>query len=161
MKDCLQSSFHHILEWFVILTLLVLEFHVCSILVASLSMICLSNSQSMRFIVSSNLKTQMTFLMNSSSCSLFFNKKSLVFIMYSYLMVIVIVRGAWSEISLQDGWITWWLSLLESLWRNIRSNTESDTISMSEYIVGIGLIGTNSSKLNKSTRINRSSLIKE
>jgi len=43
--------------------------------------------------VSSDLKTQMTSLMNFSSCLLFFDKESLVFIMCSSSMVIVMVRG--------------------------------------------------------------------
>ena len=53
------------------------------------------------------------------------------------------------------------LSLLKSLQRNIRSNTESDTPSVSEYLVGIGLVEIDKSKLNESTIINRSLLIKE
>ena len=86
-----------------ILALLALEFYTCLILVARLSTIYSNDLQSLRFAVSSDLKTQMTFLMNFFSCLLFFGKESLVFITYSSLMAIVIVRGAWSEISLQDG----------------------------------------------------------
>ena len=50
----------------------------------------------------SDLKTPMTSLMNFSSYSLFFDKESLVFIMCSSLIVMVIVRGAWSEVSHQE-----------------------------------------------------------
>ena len=53
------------------------------------------------------------------------------------------------------------LSLLESLQRNIRSNTKSDTPSVSEYLVEIGLVEIDKSKLNESAIINRLLLIKE
>ena len=161
LRDYLHLLFHQILECFIILTLLVLDFHACLILVAKLSTVCSSNLQFPRFVMSSDLKTLMTSLMNFSSCSLFFGKESLVFIMCSSSMAIVIVREAWSEVSHQEGWIACWLSLLELLWRNIRSNTKSDTPSISEYLVGIGLVETDKSKLNKSAIINRSSLIVE
>ena len=76
-----------------ILTLLVLDIYACSILVANLSTVCSSNLQFLRFVISSDLKTPMTSLMNFSSCSLFFGKGSLVFIMCSSSIVMVIVRG--------------------------------------------------------------------
>ena len=161
LRDHLYSLFHQILECFVILTLLALDFHNYSIPVAKLSTVCSSDLQFPRFVMSSNLKTSMTSLMNFSSCSLFFGKESLVFIMCSSLMVMVIVRRAWSEVSCQEEWIACQLSLLESLQRNIRSNTKSDIPSISKYIVGIGLVGINKSRLNDSAIINRSLLIEE
>ena len=161
LRDRLQSLFHHILECFVILTLLALAFQACLILAANRLITCSRDSRSKRFVVSSDLKTQMTSLMNSSSSSLFFDRENLEVIMCSSSMGIVIVRETWSEMSLQDGWIEWLLSSLDLLWRNIRSITESDSPDVSEYLVGIGLVGAKRSKLNKSTRIKRSSLIEE
>ena len=105
LRDRLQSLFHHILECFVILTLLALVFQACLILAANRLMTCSRDSQSTRFVVSSNLKTQVTSLMNSSSSLLFFDRENLEVITCSSSMGIVIVRGAWSEMSLQDGWI--------------------------------------------------------
>ena len=82
-----------------ILTLLVLDFHTCSVLVAKLLIVCSSDSQFLRFVTSSDLKTPMTSLINFSSCLLLFGKESLVFITCSSSMVMVIVRGAWLEVS--------------------------------------------------------------
>ena len=45
--------------------------------------------------------------------------------------------------------------------KNIRSNTEFDIPVVSKYLVGIGLIGIDSSKLDKSARINKLLLIEE
>jgi len=53
------------------------------------------------------------------------------------------------------------LSLVDPLHKNIRSITELDSLSVSEYLVDIGLIGVNKSKLKESAMIIRSSLIEE
>jgi len=53
--------------------------------------------------MSSDLKALMTSLMNFFSYSLLFGKESLVFIMCSSSMAMVIVRGAWLEVSCQEG----------------------------------------------------------
>jgi len=53
------------------------------------------------------------------------------------------------------------LSSLDPLQRNIRSMTELDSSIVSEYLVGIGLVGVDSSRSNKSAIISKSSLIDE
>jgi len=55
----------------------------------------------------------------------------------------------------------WLLSLLDPLHRNIRSMTELDSSVVSEYLVGTGLVGVDSSKLNELAIIKRSSLMDE
>ena len=79
----------------------------------------------------------------------------------SSIMVMTIVRGAWLDESLQLGWIKWLSNLLEPLQRNMRSMTEFESYSLSEYLVGTWLVGFDNSKLNESTIIRRSSLIEE
>jgi len=76
-------------------------------------------------------------------------------------MGMVIMRGAWSDISHQLGWIMWPLSSLDPLYRNIRLVTELDSPVISEYLVGTGLVGVDSSKLNESATIKRSLLMDE
>ena len=56
LRDRLQSLFYHILEYFVILTLLALAFQARLILAANRLTTCSRDSQSKRFVVSSNLK---------------------------------------------------------------------------------------------------------
>jgi len=124
-------------------------------------MTCSRDSWSKRFVVLSDLKTQVTYLMNSSSSLLFFDKENLEVITCSSSIRMVIVREAWLEVSLQDRWIKWLLSSLDPLQRNIRLITESDSLDVSEYLVGIGLVRVERSKLKKSTRIKRSSLVEE
>ena len=51
------------------------------------------------------------------------------------------------------------LSYYNILWRNIRSITELASLLVSEYLVGVGLVSINKSKLNESAKIIRSSLI--
>ena len=75
-----------------ILTLLVLDFYTFSIPVAKLSTVCSRDSQFIRLVMSSDLKILITSLMNFFSCSLFFDKESLVCIICSSLIVMVIVR---------------------------------------------------------------------
>jgi len=53
----------------------------------------------------------------------------------------------------------WPLSSLDPLHRNIRSMTELNSPVVSEYLVETGLVGVNSSKLNKSAIIKRLSLM--
>ena len=53
------------------------------------------------------------------------------------------------------------LSSQDPLQRNIRSMTELDSPIVSEYLVGIGLVGVDSSRSNESVIISKSSLIDE
>ena len=79
--------------------------------------------------------------------------------MFSSVIGIDTVKGAWSNKKCKLGWIKWLLSSIDLLQRNIRSITEFDSPSVSEYLVGIGLVGSGSSKLKESAIIIRSSLI--
>ena len=76
-------------------------------------------------------------------------------------MDMVIKRGAWSEERQQLGWIECWLILVDPYQRNIRLMTEFVSPTVSEYLVGQGLISVDRTKLNESAIIIRSSLIEE
>ena len=159
LRDQLQSSFHHFLECFVMLTFLAFVFQAWSILDASELTTCSKDSWFDRIKVLRNLKITTTSLMNASSSLLFFGKESLEDWMNSSAMGIVTVKGMWSKVRCHSGWIKWLLGSLNPLYRNIRSMIEFDSPTVSEYLVGIGLVGSNKSKLNESAIIKRSSLI--
>ena len=99
--------------------------------------------------------------MNVASSSLSFGIESLDEAINSSVMGIVIVRGAWLDDKSQLGWIEWLLSSVDPLHKNIRSITELDSPSVSGYLVGMGLIGVNKSRLKESAMMIRSSLIEE
>ena len=61
----------------------------------------------------------------------------------------------------QSEWIEWLSSSDELHQRNMRSTTEFELFVLSEYLVGIWLIGTDRFKLKESAIIRRSSLIDE
>ena len=54
-----------------------------------------------------------------------------------------------------------WLILLDPYGRNIRSMVELASPTMSEYLVGQGLVGDERARLNESAIIKRSSLMDE
>jgi len=85
----------------------------------------------------------------------------LVGLTLSSTMLIVMVRGAWSNIRCQSECIKWLFNLLEPLWRNMRSMTEFESLTLSKYLVGTWLVGLDKSRLNKSAIIRRSSLMVE
>jgi len=76
-------------------------------------------------------------------------------------MGISIERGAWSDNSRDSGRMEWLFNSLDLLRRNIRSMTELDSPSVSENLVGPGLVGDESSRSKESAIINKSSLIEE
>ena len=159
LKDWLQSSFHHFLECLVMLMFLALENQAYSSPDASELTVCSSDS---RFVINKvlrDLNMEMTSLTNFSSSLLFLSIVSLKDWMNSSVMEMVIVRSAWSDVSCQSGWIMWLLSSLDPLHRNIRLMTKLNSPVISEYLVGTGLVGIDSSKLNESVIIKRSSLI--
>jgi len=55
----------------------------------------------------------------------------------------------------------WLFNLFNPFQRNIRSMTEFESLTLSEYLVGTWLAGIDKSRLNKSAIIMRSSLIVE
>ena len=141
------------------LTLLALAFQACLTLATSKLTTCSRDIWFKRFEVSRDLKTRATSLMNASFSLLFFGNKNLEVRTSFSMMEMVIVRDAWLEVSCHSRWITWLLSSLKPLWRNIRLITESNSPIVSEYLVRTGLVGIERSRLNESAIIKRSSLI--
>ena len=72
-----------------------------------------------------------------------------------------IERGAWSEDSWDSVRMVCRSNSIEPHQRNIRSMTESDSLAVSENLVGPGLVGTDKARSNESAIINKLSLIKE
>ena len=144
-----------------ILVHLVFFLHVCLIDTARVLTTFSSLSLSVKLEVLRFLRAAVTSLMNNSSSSLFFTIENLDVIMFSSVIGMVIVSGAWSEESHQSGWIKWLLSSEEPLCRNMRSMTELDSLSVFEYLVGTWLVGTDKSKLKESVIIIRLSLIEK
>ena len=99
-----------------------------------------------------------TSLIKFFSSLLFFTIKDLNESIFSSLMAIVTERGAWSDNKHKSEWMEWVLISIDPLYKNIRSITEFNLMSESEYLVGIWLVGNNSSRLKESAIIIRSSL---
>jgi len=76
-------------------------------------------------------------------------------------MVIVMVRGMWSNVRYQSGCIKWLFNLLDLLQRNIRLMTKFESLTLSEYLVRTWLVELDKSELNESVTIRQSSLIIE
>ena len=104
------------------------------------------------------LITNETSLMKFFSSLLFFAIEDLNKPILSSSMAIVTERGAWSEVKHKSGWMELLLISVDPLYKNIRSMTKFNPISESEYLVGIQLVGNNSSRLKESAIIIRSSL---
>ena len=81
--------------------------------------------------------------------------------MFSLAIGIDTIRGTWSNERHQSGWIKWLLSSADPLQKNTRSITKLALPLVLEYLVGIGLVGSDKSKLKESAIIIRSSLIEE
>jgi len=78
--------------------------------------------------------------------------------MYSSSIVIITNRGAWSDESQRSGWMKWLLTSVDLLHKNMRSITKFALVLESKYLVGTWLIGSKSSRLNKSAIVKRSLL---
>jgi len=76
-------------------------------------------------------------------------------------MGILIKRGVWLDNSRDSERIEWLFNSLDPLRRNIRLMTELDSLSVSENLVGPGLVGDESSRSKESAIINKSLLIEE
>jgi len=100
-------------------------------------------------------------LMKAASFLLSLMIEHLVELTLSSTMIIVMVRGAWSNIRCQLRCIEWLFNLLDLLWRDMRSMTKFELLTLTEYLVGTWLVGLDKSRLNKSVIIRRSSLIVE
>ena len=94
----LQSLFHQLLECFVILIIFEFFVHADSIILAKLVMIFSNWNISKIFEVSNFEKDVITFFMNESSSSLFFEMVLLWRLIFSSVIGIVIINGIWSEV---------------------------------------------------------------
>ena len=154
-----HSSFHHCLECFVILICLVFLVHACLIFDSKMLTMSSSLSQYVKLEMFRLLMIIVASLTKAAFSLLFFGIKSLNKMMFSSVIGIEIVRGVWSDERYQLGWIEWLLSSFDPLQRNIRSITELASPLVLEYLVGIGLVGINKSKLNGLAIIIRLSLV--
>ena len=102
-----------------------------------------------------------TFLIKLASSLLFFTMKNFDEMMFSSVMGIDTVRGAWSKESHQSGCMKWLLSSVKPLCKNIRLMTEFESPAMSKYLVETQWVGIDRSKLKESAMIIRSSLVAE
>ena len=102
-----------------------------------------------------------TSLMKATSSLLSLMIEYLVELMLFLTMGMVIVRGVWSDVRCQLGYIKWLFNLLDPLQKNIRSMTKFESLTLSEYLVRTWLVGLDKSRLNKLATIRRSSLIVE
>jgi len=89
------------------------------------------------FDVSTLANEVITLLTNSTSSTLFLVSVLLQVGMCSSMIRIKIIRGTWSDVSRQSGWIVWELISKELHCKNIRSMTEFELLASSEYLVGI------------------------
>ena len=72
-----------------------------------------------------------------------------------------IIRGMWSEDKWESGRMMCQSNSIDPHLRNIRSITESDSLAMSENLVGPGLMGEDRARSNESAIIIKSSLVEE
>ena len=157
----LHSLFHQLLDCLVILTCFEFALHAflileASVLVTTSSLLLSDKSPTLILLIACE-----TLLIKLSFSLLFFAMENFDETMFSSVIEIVTVRGAWSEERYQYGLIEWLLSSVELHCKNMRSMTEFASPVMSEYLVGIQWVGINRSKLKESARIIRLSLIAE
>ena len=113
------------------------------------------------FDVSSDLKFEITSLINSVSCSLLGAMVSFDVWIISSKIRMSIERGTWSKDSRELGRMECLSSSAEPYQRNIKSITELDSPAVSENLVGPGLVGDDRARSKESAIIIKSSLIEE
>ena len=136
LRSLLQLSFHYALEHFVMLTFLEFLNQILSILKA---IFCTTDSRfstlEMEY-VSMFLREEMISLIKEHSSLLFLIKECFLVCNCSSIMEMSTDIRAWSEVSLQLGWI-WWLSNSWELGRKkIRFRTEFKSWTLSANLVG-------------------------
>ena len=157
-SDRQQSLFHHALECLVIFISLEFFHHDSSMLD---EIDWTTSSRVLVFwimVVFTFFVIWMTFSMNWFSSSLSFASDHYVCDILSLQMDTLTVIRAWSDKSLQFGWIQWQLNSGEEGWRNTKSRTELALWSLLENLVGTFLRGLEMSKENESTMSKRESL---
>ena len=160
-RSLLQSLFHQLLEYLVMLMILELFSQALLILLTNSLMmlsklVMLDKLDVLRF-----LMDIVIFLMKATSSLLSLMIECLAELILFSMMGIVIVRGTQSDIRCQSGCIKWLFNLLDPPWRNMRLMTKFESLTLSEYLFGTQLVELNKSRLNKSAAIRRSSLIVE
>ena len=157
----LHELVHHCFECFDTFDLLACFVHAWLIIGPNWLTMVLSLSTLLIFEVSRRVKFAKASLKNSFSWSLPGVITSLVSGMISSQIGMSTVNGAWLEDSHKSGWMECQSNSLELHLRNIKSMTELDSLTVSENLVGLGLMGDNSAKSSESAIIIRSSLIEE
>ena len=107
------------------------------------------------------LKFKITSLINLVSCSLLGLIVSLDIWMILLKIGMSIKRGAWSEDRRESGRMEWLSSSADLYHRNIRSITELDSPTVSENLVGPGLVGEDRVRSKESAIMIKSLLIEE
>ena len=100
----------------------------------------------------------MMFSMNWFSSLLLFASNHHIYDILSLQMDTLTVIRAWSNESLQFGWIQWWLNSREEEQRNTKSITELALWSLSENLVGTFSRGLEMFQENESAMSKRESL---
>ena len=127
LRSLQQLSSHQALECFMMLTFLECLCHILSTLMAS--ELTISSS-----ILLSRMKSILRFLIKFINSSIKWSSSSLFlvrdhFIVWIYFSTIdmLIVMGAWSDVSFQSGWIQWLLCSVELSQKKTRSKTEFES----------------------------------
>ena len=107
------------------------------------------------------LKFKITSLINLVSCSLLGLIVSLDIWMILLKIGMSIKRGAWSEDRQESGRMEWLSSSADLYQRNIRSITELDSPTVSENLMGPGLVRKDRARSKESVIMIKSLLIKE
>ena len=160
-RDWPHSSVHYCLECFMILNFFAFLVHACFISTLSWLTVCSKLFLLIKLDISRFLKINITSLIKVISYLLFCRIDDLEVLTISSAMGIVIVRETWLEERWLSGWIECLSSSLDLYRRNIRLIIKFASPIVSKYLVGQGLVDVNKAKLNESTIIMRSSLIKE
>ena len=131
-----QSLFHYALEYLVILTIFKYLNQISSILVAKCWTTFSKDSAFWIIEVFKFLINWMRSLINHFSSSLPLTKDHHLVRIFSSLIEISTVIGAWSDKILQSGWIWWQLNSVEEDWVKTRSKTEFEFWSLFANLIG-------------------------
>ena len=155
---CQQSSFHHALKCLVILTIFEHLNQMSSILVTKCWTTSSKDLASWIGDVFKFLINQVRPSIKRFSSSLPLTKECRLVGMFSSSMWMSTVIGAWSDISLQSGWIWWWLNFIDEGWVKTRSKTEFEFWSLSENLVGKFSVRLDKAREKESAILNNMSL---
>ena len=153
-----QFLFHQALECLVMLTIFECLNYMSSILIKRFWMISSKVSEFQMDEVFKFLILWMRFSRNRLSSSLPLIRDHLLVDICSLLMDTSIVIGAWSDKSLQSGWMQWLLNSNENGQRNTRSKMEFESWSLLENLVKRFSVGLEISSENESAISKRVSL---